>query len=90
MLKNITTGQWVQKFNMEKNLWDGCAVKISDNEVVTIAGPGESQRYMYLYNVKTGAFTKYGKNAPTQVSHNVQPKHWSIIQLTHFFLYSRD
>ena len=45
----------------------GCAVKISNEEILTIAGNLEPSRKMLKYNVGTGDAVEYNNAPPTQV-----------------------
>lgn len=61
-------GRWTAGFGLKSQIYLGCAVKISKDEVVTISGSNEAKRLMYLYNVRTGKVLKYKDPAPTPVS----------------------
>ena len=64
---NIGTGAWAESFDLQSAMEDGCTVKISQLELLTIAGDDESSRRMFKYNVKTGEAVQYNNTPPTQV-----------------------
>ena len=66
---NIRTEQaWTKSFELQTFISEGCAVVISNEEIVTIAGVHETSRKMLKYNVKTGDAVQYNNPAPTQAN----------------------
>lgn len=62
---DTATGLWSEGLALKEELSEGCAVAVSEMEVVTLTLYGKT----YMYNVETGMAVKYD-SAPTQV--------WSI------------
>ena len=58
-------GTWATHFSLKYRLYYGCAVKISVNQVFTV-----SRTQVYVYNVVSGAATKY-TSPPTTVSFDI-------------------
>ena len=65
---NMTRGEWRKAFDLEHKLDMACAVKISQDEIITIAGYEESQRLVHKYNIATGEVRKFKELALTKVS----------------------
>ena len=67
---HIGTGQerWTKSFDLQTAVSIACTVKTSNEEIITIAGFGESSRKMFKYNVRTGDAVQYNDLPPTQVS----------------------
>lgn len=54
---DFSTLTWKSSFGLSNRLFDGCAVKLSHNEIIVIFGEYEPN-LMYKYNVVTGHRTK--------------------------------
>ena len=87
---NMAKGEWRKGFEIAHNLEFACAVKISLDEIITIAGNEESQRLVYKYNIATGEVRKLKDLAPTKVTifsiKNIQP-HSIELKFTMFFMH---
>ena len=66
---NIGMGQkvWTKSFDLQSEMLEGCALKTAPEEIITIAGDGESTRKMFTYNIKTGDAIRYHNLPPTPV-----------------------
>ena len=65
---NIRTEQgWAKSFDLQSAMHGACTVKLSNEELLTIAGLGEPGRKMFKYNVRTGDAVEYNNAPPTQV-----------------------
>ena len=64
---NITGQQaWNKSFDLQSAVSLSCTVATSKEDIVTIAGYGENNKWMYKYNVRTGDAVQYN-TAPTPV-----------------------
>ena len=68
--KHTGTGQeaWTGSFDLQTVVGYGCAVKVNEEEIMTIAGDGERSRKMFKYNVRTGDAVEYNDLPPTPVT----------------------
>ena len=65
---DTATRQWSSGFDLQSGLYKGCAVTISEMEIVTITNHlyGGSYGATHKYNMETGAVVQYD-DAPIQV-----------------------
>lgn len=66
-LDNISSGIWTKSFHLKSKVTWGCAVQISEFEIITISGKHSSTKAMHLYNLLAGNVTKYNVIPPIGV-----------------------
>ena len=64
--EHLDKDKWTTGIQLENSVIYGCAVVSPPDEVITIAGDGESDRVMYRYNMTSGELTRFATVPLTQ------------------------